>query len=154
MLLMTKANQKEEIKLIELHNRYADFRMKGTWGYVKPELKEQGFVMMTAESTVEEFKVNRVDVVNENEIYIEGVDRYGRELRLPHERILSVYLLDTAEQAKLIGLEYLVETYAELVQHIAEDSSWHEDFKNYTNMRNELIEKGVKPYQRKDVANV
>lgn len=148
---MTNANQKhEEIKLIELHNRYADFRMKGTWGYVDPELKKQGFAMMTAESTVEEFKVNRVDVQN-GEIHVEGVDRYGRELRLPHERILSVYLLDTAEQAKLLSLESLIGTYSQLVEHVDADSTWGKDLEEFKAQHTELIQKGVTPYQRKQV---
>lgn len=151
---MTNNQQTQTIRLIEFHNRFVDLQMKGTWGYVDPELKARGFAMVTAESYIEEFEVKTTKVFddNHNELptpILVGTDKYGRELEVPCDRIIAVGWLDTPEQARLKALKWLLDAYLEMPIEVLKGNDTlanmvMENQKQY----DELIAKGVTLYQR------
>lgn len=149
---MTNTNQ--SVRLIDFHNRHADFLMKGTWGYVDPELRARGFAMLTAESWVEELEVSTTKVLDDNgdslpTPLICGTDKYGRYLELPIDRILGFDFLDTEEQGRLKALAWLQDAYSKVPMDAIEDNEHlkkmiQDSKKNY----DELIANGVTLYQR------
>jgi hypothetical protein len=147
-------NQTQTLRLIDFHNRVADFKMKGTYGYVEPSLRERGFAMLTAESYVEELVVTDTKVFDSegNKLpspVIEGVDKYGRAMVLPIDRILAVGFCDTEEQGRLKSLTYLMDMYGNAKGVLEEDHPLFKDYKQTKEMYQELLDKGVTIYQRK-----
>lgn len=148
-------NQNQTIRLIDFHNRYVDLKMKGTWGYVNPELKAKGFAMMTAESYIEEFEVKTTKVFDDEGKNLKsplliGTDKYGRELEVPTDRILAVGWLDTQEQARLKALTWLQEGYSDLpIEALEGNELLQKMVTDNQKMYDELIAQGVTLYQRR-----
>lgn len=154
MILMEKNQLTQTIRLIEFHNRFVDLHMKGTWGYVEPELRERGFAMLTAESYIEEFEVKTTKLFDDNHNQLPtpllvGTDKYGRDLEVPCDRILSVGWLDTPEQARLKAVMWLKENYSQLPVNAVEDNETIKKMVEDTQkVYDELTSQGVTLYQR------
>jgi hypothetical protein len=148
-------NNTQTLRLIDFHNRVVDVKMKGTYGYVEPSLKERGFAMLTAESYVEELVVTDTKVFDSegNELpspVIEGVDKYGRHMTLPVDRIIAVGFCDTKEQGRLKSLTQFMDMYGNAKGILEEDHPLFKDYKDIRDKYKELLDKGVEIYQRKD----
>jgi hypothetical protein len=142
-------NQTQTLRLIDFHNRVADFEMKGTYGY-----NPSGVTMLTAKSYVEELVVTDTKVFDSegNKLptpVIEGVDKYGRAMVLPIDRILAVGFCDTEDQARLKSLTYLMDMYGNAKGVLEEDHPFFKDYQDVKVKYQELLDKGVTIYQRK-----
>ena len=143
---MTK--QTQTIRLIDFHNRVCDIEMEGTYGY-----NPSGATILTAVSYVEELEVAGTDVFDENgnelpSPVVRGIDKYGREMVLPIDRILAVGWLDTEEQAKLKSLTWLIDAWSQIPNLESVSPRLHEDYQRYTAERDELLAQGVTLYKR------
>jgi hypothetical protein len=142
-------NQTQTLRLIDFHNRVADFEMKGTYGY-----NPSGITMLTAKSYVEELVVTNTRVFDDEggklpSPVIEGVDKHGRAMVLPIDRILAVGFCDTEDQARLKSLTYLMDMYGNAKGVLEDDHPLFKDYKKIKEQYQELLDKGVTVYQRK-----
>jgi hypothetical protein len=145
--MKTNTEQTQTIVMADFHNRFVNLRMKGTWGY-----NPSGISMLTAESYIEELEVTDTRVLDENgerlEVFIlVGVDKYGRELEIPMDKVLAVGFLGTKEQARLKGLTSIVAGFDSFPQEV-KDSPAFEMFKEMKDDYDKLIASGVELYQR------
>lgn len=136
--------------LAEFHNRYVTLKMKGSWGY-----NRSNATIITAISYIEELEVTDMKALNEDMTKLKtpllyGIDKYGRELEIPIDRILEVTFLDTKDQSLLKGLTWLQNAWANLdMQAIEENESLKEMLDNNKKRYDELIAKGVTVYERR-----
>lgn len=143
---MTK--QTQTIRLADFHNRVVDFKMKGTYGY-----NPTNATILTAVSYVEELEVTRTACFDDdgNELkspIICGIDKYGREMVLPLDRILACGWVDTKEQSRLKGLETLIQTFGAIPNLQEVSPKFYDDLQGFIAERDELVAKGVKLWER------
>lgn len=142
-------NQTQTVRLVDFTNRVADFKMKGTYGY-----NPSGATILTAVSYVEELVVTGTEVfLDDNGEHlkspvIKGIDKYDREMVLPIDRILAFGFIDEKEQARLKGLEYLIESFGSIPNLETISPKLYEDLQEYIAEREELIASGVTLYER------
>nr|WP_173026402.1 hypothetical protein [Aeromonas sp. Ne-1] len=147
----------QEVSVMDLYGRFINLHMKGTWGYVKPELKAIGFTMLTADSYIEEFEVKDFKVLDSEtgetlpHTVLIGEDKYGRELTVPVNRIISVNVLDTDEQKQLKNLNILINTYSAIDNLKEKNSELYADLEKFIKDREELLSKGIKVYEREQL---
>lgn len=140
-------NQTQKLVMADFFNRFVNLKMKGTWGY-----NPSGISILTAESYIEELEVTDTRVLDENGEVLEvflliGVDKYGRKLEIPMDRVLAVGFLDTKEQGRLKGLKSILANY----DNIPQETKEHPAFKMIQEMKDDyddLISSGVKLYER------
>lgn len=140
---------KKEVNVFEMRHRYFDIKMKGTWGY-----NPHGISKLTSISWIEEFFLENTSI-EDSELFMHGEDRYGRELKIPFSRVLGVSFLDTPEQKKLLLLNRMIKSLEDVISSHDEDSCPWELFDmlgENKDERNMLIEKGIKTYERKQMA--
>jgi hypothetical protein len=140
------ANQ--TIRLVDFTNRVCDFEMKGTYGY-----NPSGASILTAVSYVEELVVTGTEVFDEDgnnlpSPVVKGIDKYGREMVLPIDRILAVGWLDTKEQGHLKALESLIPSFESIPNLDTVAPELFQNLQDFKAQRDELIEQGVTLYQR------
>lgn len=144
----------QTIRLADLSNRYVDLKMKGTWGYVDHELKDSGFAMVTAESYIEEFKVEDIRCIDEDSNKLDvpvliGTDRYGRELTVPTDKILAVGWLSTVDQRRLESALWLLDSFSEIPrENVIGNEKLEEMIEDSKAVVDELTAKGVRVYER------
>jgi hypothetical protein len=144
--MINMANQ--TIRLVDFTNRVCDFRMKGSYGY-----NRSGATILTAESYVEELVVTGTDVFDSEgntlpSPIVKGIDKYGREMTLPIDRILAVGWLDTKEQGSLKSLNSLIESFSAIPNLEEVSSDLYHDLQTFIQQRDELVANGVTLYQR------
>jgi hypothetical protein len=145
--MTTNTNQTQTLVMADFHNRFVDLKMKGTWGY-----NPNGITMITAESYIEELEVTDTKVLDDNgetlEVFILiGIDKHGRTLEIPMDRVLAVGFLGTKEQARLKGLTSIVASF----DNIPQETKDLPVFKMFQEMKDDydaLLASGVKLYQR------
>lgn len=144
---MTNNNQTQTLVMADFHNRYVNLKMKGTWGYNPSNIS-----ILTAESYIEELEVTDTKVLDsEGEVLkvfiLMGVDKYGRELEIPMDRVLAVGFIDTKEQSRLKGLTSVVKNFDKVSQEVKETPAF-QMFQEMKDDYDELVASGVKLYQR------
>jgi len=146
---VTISNQR--IPLYNLLDRVMDVRVRGSYGYLPQELRERGDVVLTAESTVQEFLLREADLDDDDgSIYLVGTDYYGRELRIPVDRVVYVTPKSTLDQAQLARLNSI------LSNPVTAEEQDSEPFRNlmefFKDMRDRLVAAGVTEYVPKRAA--
>ena len=139
--------EQKQATLFEMSNRFFDMKVRGTWGY-----NPNNVTMLTDSSWVEEFYLRR-SVIEDGEMMMHGEDKYGRELKIPAERVLGISFLDKPEQKTLRLVTDLLDTY-ELGAKRAKEKGYEypqelvDEVARLTVEKNNLIEQGVELYQR------
>lgn len=142
----------EGIKAYTVVNRVVDFTMKGSYGYQTKRFGESGGSIITAESTVYEFQVDKLEIVDlphwGKKFCFIGTDYYGREMSLPVDRVLAMSFKDTEDQGRYRGLTSTLDLFENSIKDLDKASKRHakDTFEQVYDIFNDLKEKGIEIY--------